>query len=135
MTPMEATALCRFTKALCPAQAIDEMTPDAWHLALADLRFEDAKVAVVEAAKLSPFVAPAEIREQVRRMRRERILAFGVLPDPPAGLSDAEETRWLAETKRAIADGREVERPELPAPGDRPDIDFTKVLPSVDEVI
>src|SRR5690349_10870199 len=134
MTPLEAAMLCRFTKAACPQQAIDEYTPDAWHPLLADIRFDDAKAAVIEVAKERPFVAPAEIRDQVRRVRRERLRAFGHPPTPPAELNDLEQAGWLANVKRRIADGEHVERPALPAPGERPDIDFAAILPSVPSV-
>lgn len=134
MTPLEATMLCRFTKAVCPQQAIDDFTPDAWHPLLADIRFEDAKAAVIAAAQVRPFVAPAEIRSEVRRVRRDRILAFGDLPNPPDELNDLEQLGWIADLKRRIADGEPVERPALPAPGERPEIDWGNVLPSVDEL-
>lgn len=133
MTPLEAAALCRFTKAACPQQAIDEYTPDAWHPILEDIRFEDAKEAVIEAAKSSPFVAPAEIRAHVKRIRRERLLAFGDLPNPPSELSNEQQAKWLANFARAIADGEQVERPALPAPGERPDINFGSLLPDIEE--
>lgn len=121
MTPIEAAALCRFTKALCPQQAIDEYTPDAWHLALGDLRFEDAKTAVVTAAQKSPFVAPAEIRAEVRALRNGRLTSFGPLPNPPAELADdpEREIEWRRTITRRIADGQPVERPvevEAPSP-------------------
>src|SRR6266487_3205722 len=57
--PHEAVALCRFTSACCPAQKFDEYTPDAWGLILADVRFEDAKAAVVEIKKNSTWVDPS----------------------------------------------------------------------------
>lgn len=134
MNPLEAAMLCRFTKAACPQQAIDEYTPDAWHPLLADIDFEEAKAAVIEAAKERPFVAPAEIRANVRRVRRERLRVFGDLPTPPSELNDMEQAYWLANLKRRIANGEHVERPALPAPGERPVIDFGGVLKSVDEV-
>lgn len=116
MTPLEAAALCRFTKAVCPQQAIDEYTPDAWHLLLEDLRFEDAKAGVVAAGRLKPFVSPAEIREQVRRMRSDRIRDFGPLPLPPDHLAGAEQLAWTRELIRRIGDGEDIPRePELQA--------------------
>lgn len=111
MTPLEAAALCRFTKAVCPQQAIDEYTPDAWHLLLEDLRFEDAKAGVVAAGRLKPFVSPAEIREQVRRIRTDRIREYGVLPVPPEGLSGAEQLAWTRDLIRRIGDGEDVPKP------------------------
>ena len=113
MTPLEATALCRFTKAVCPQQAIDEYTPDAWHPLLEDIRFEDAKAAVINAGKKKPFISPAEIRAEVKMIREDRIRAYGALPAPPADLADnaVEYMAHRAELLRAIADG-EAQAPE-----------------------
>ena len=46
MTPTEIVGLVRLVKALCPSQAIDEYTPDAWHLVLDDITVADAKAIV-----------------------------------------------------------------------------------------
>lgn len=108
MTKAEAVTLCRFAKAACPQQAFDTYTPDAWAELLGDLCFADAKLAVIELAKRQPFVAPAEIRTEVRRIRAARITAYGTLPDPPAGLDPDNAhayQRWLEDTTKRIADG------------------------------
>lgn len=112
MTPLEAAALCRFTKALCPQQAIDEYTPDAWHTVLGDLRFEDAKEGVAAAARKSPFVSPAEIRAEVKLIRNRRLDEFGPLPAPPSELDENGQVEWRRTTLRRIADGEHVPRPE-----------------------
>lgn len=121
MNATEAAALCRFAKAACPQQAIDEATPDAWALLLDDIRFVDAKTALVNVTRARPFVSPAEIRAEVTRIRGQRLTDFGPLPDPPAELSDADYPAWLREMRRRIADGEPVERPALPTP----DVDHT----------
>lgn len=126
MNSKECLLLCRFAKAACPQQAIDEHTPDAWFLLLGDLRYEDAQEALVNVVKVKPFVAPAEIRAEVKKIRAARLSNFGTIPDPPAEVA-ADPSRfhpWLTATKRAIADGT-VTRPEdlgiSPGiPGDRP---------------
>jgi hypothetical protein len=51
----EAIMLCRFVKAACPQQAIDEYTPDAWLILLEPFRYEDCKQAAVELARAEPF--------------------------------------------------------------------------------
>lgn len=76
MTAAEAVLLCRFAKACCPQQAIDQYTPDAWHELLRDLTFDDCKAAIVDIVKTQPFVAPAEIRDRVRKLSLEREYAF-----------------------------------------------------------
>jgi len=87
MTHAETVALARYVKACCPQQAIDEYTPDAWHDLLGDLTLADARAAAGEVARRQPFVAPAEIRAEVRRIRAER-LDRAILDAPPAELTD-----------------------------------------------
>jgi hypothetical protein len=72
MTPTETVMLCRFVKALCPQQAIDTYTPDAWHEVLGHLDLADCKQAVVSAARRKPFIAPAEIISAVATARSAR---------------------------------------------------------------
>lgn len=108
MTPTEAVALCRFAKACCPQQAFDEYTPDAWFELLKDLRMEDCKTALTIVVRSQPFVSPAEIRDEVKRLRWGRISAFGVLPDPPdVSYPDdpARYSQWHRELMQRIADG------------------------------
>jgi hypothetical protein len=135
----EAMALCRFVKAACPQQAIDEFTPDVWHPLLEDLLFDDAKQALLNVAKAQPFVAPSEIRAEVKRIRAKRMLAFGELPDPPAEVAadPALFHPWLKATKRAIADGR-VQSPAdlgiLPGKAaERPPLELNGVIRGVDD--
>ena len=107
MSPEEAVALCRFTAACCPAQKFDEFTPDAWGLILADIRFEDAKVAVVEIKRSSTWVDPSDIIAEVRKVRAKRIAEHGEIV-PPADLDPdnvIEYVKWLRAAREAIGDG------------------------------
>ena len=113
MTPDETLHLCRIARGMCPQQAFDEYTPDAWHLLLKDVRAEDAMQGLIELARTSPFVSPAEIRQQVKRIRSKRIAEVGDLI-PPAGLSELEQRQWLRDAKRRIGDGETFTPPQLP---------------------
>lgn len=107
MNQQEAIALCRVARACCPQQAFDQYTPDAWGELLGDLMFEDAKAGLLEVAKRQPFVAPAEIRAEVRRIRRQRLDAAPPLV-PPDELDPDDEVayrRWLANARRSAASG------------------------------
>lgn len=104
MNRQEAVALCRFTAACCPSQKIDEYTPDAWGLLLEDTRFEDAKEAVVKVARKQPWVSPAEIIAEVKKIRAKRIDEYGPII-PPAGLDPIETVEWLKEARRTVGDG------------------------------
>jgi hypothetical protein len=106
-------ALCRFTAACCPSQKIDEYTPDAWGLLLEDVRFDDAKEAVVKVARKQPWVSPAEIIAEVKKIRAKRIDEYGPII-PPADLDPIETVAWLKEARRVVGDGGSVpERGEL----------------------
>lgn len=117
MSNAEAVLLCRYAKAACPQQAFDQYTPDAWSDLLGDLRFEDCKEALRNIVQRQPFVAPAEIRDEVKRVRAKRIGDYGPLPDPPHGTdyNEAEYRAYLADTLRRIGDGEIVSRHETPA--------------------
>ena len=121
MTNAEAVILCRYAKAACPQQAFDEYTPDAWGDLLGALRFEDCKEALRNVVKRKPFVAPAEIREEVTRVRNKRIGDFGGIPNPPDDLDVEEFGRWRADIVRRIGDGeltRENYTPPEQVPAD-----------------
>ncbi|TDB76802.1 hypothetical protein E1264_38095 [Actinomadura sp. KC216] len=106
MTPIEAVVLCRYVKACCPQQQIDEYTPDAWHDLLGDLALDDCKAAVVQVARRQPFVAPAEIREEVRQIRNDRLEAAPESPPPVDPNREADYRRALTEIRYAVAGGR-----------------------------
>lgn len=122
MTPAETVDLVEMAMSMCPQQAINEKTPDAWHLLLHDLDARQALEALVALAKKQPFVSPAEIRREAAAIqtRNARILE-GSTPtadlagiNPPPGLSEPEYRRWLGESRRALARG-ETPRSHEPA--------------------
>jgi hypothetical protein len=124
MKPTDAVVLKEYVKACCPQQRFTEYTSDAWFDLLGDLDLDDCKQAVQAIAKRQPFVAPAEIRAEVRRARELR-LARTPLPAPPAELADEPGRYQLAVRQgiKRIADGMDI-RTALPAgeplPGDPP---------------
>ena len=106
MTPSEAVLLTRYVKACCPQQQIDDYTPDAWFDLLGDLSMADCREAVKVVGKRQPFVAPAEIRAEVRRVRNDR-LSRQIVPAPSAEVAD-HPGRYKAVVDagvRQIADG------------------------------
>jgi hypothetical protein len=119
-------------KAACPQQQFDQYTPDMWHELLGDLRFEDAQDALVSVVKAQPFVSPAEIRDQVKKVRRQRLLDFGYVVPPAELASNPEaEGRWIYETNQAIADGR-LKKGDKP---ERPQELLARVMPDWDKVL
>ena len=73
MTPTETVMLCRLVKALCPQQAIDSYTPDAWYEVLGHLDLAECKQAVVTAARRTAFIAPAEIIAEIAESRSSEL--------------------------------------------------------------
>jgi hypothetical protein len=115
MTPKETVVLVRYVKACCPASQIDEYTPDAWHGLLGELSLADCRAAVEAVAKRQPFIAACDIRDEVTRVRQER-LRENPVPAPPPELLDNPEAykAYLRRSAKRIADGK----PELRAIGD-----------------
>jgi hypothetical protein len=108
MTPKEAVLLTRYVKACCPQQQIDEYTPDAWFDILGDLDLGDCKAAAAEVARHQPFVAPSEIRAEVRRVRDARMDAAEIPAPPPELTNDPDAYRAALHASRvAAADGRD----------------------------
>jgi len=131
MTPRETVILARYVKALCPQQAIDEFTPDAWHDLLGDYSLDEARAAAATVARRQPFVAPAEMIAECDRERRaalgrvRRAQLDAQVPDVPAispairdGLRGKPgDPRPLRETIRSIMSrhGRPELMPAAPA--------------------
>lgn len=127
MTPHETLLLTRYVKACCPQQHIDEYTPDAWHDLLADLDSADCREAVAAIVKRQPFIAVADIRAEVKRIRRDRIERNPIAA--PAHELTEQPGRYKAELEaeiRKIADGRSVQKAIGRLPSETP--------PSVAEV-
>ena len=110
MTPAEAQVL------LSMCATVDNRKPDedaarSWAALLDGLRVEDC-IAAIKAhySESTAWLMPAEIRTRVRRLRAKRIESHPPLV-PPAGLTDAEERKWIAAARRRIGDGEKVADP------------------------
>jgi hypothetical protein len=121
VTEEETLVLTRYVKACCPQQAFDRYTPDAWHGLLDDLEFADCEAAVKAVAKRQPFVSPAEIRAEVRRIREDR-LARTPLPAPACPDYPGRYREIIRANVQQIADGANLNRAiaGTPLPGDPP---------------
>ena len=104
MTPTEAAKLCAFAGQCFPQQKINEFTPDAWGLILEHVRYSDAQDALVLLARKQPFVSPAEIIREVKKLRAKRIDEYGPII-PPAGLDPIETVAWIKQATRTVGDG------------------------------
>ncbi|MCZ7413120.1 zinc finger domain-containing protein [Streptomyces sp. WMMC897] len=116
MNNQETATLCRYVRALCPQQKFDEYTPDAWHDVLRNLQLADCREAAARVARRQPFVAPAEIVDEVRVLHDERLAGF--VYEPPPGDSDPNYLDNLRQQRAAVAAGHRppvVDRPALPA--------------------
>lgn len=118
MTPEETLKVCRLAKALSPAQAVDDYTPEAWHLVLKGHRCEDALLALEQLGGEQEWIHVSHIAGRIKRIRRDRVLEYGALPDPPPELDPADTgaySRFQYETIQRIADG-DLVRPRHPEP-------------------
>lgn len=118
MNRAETVQLVGVISTLCPGQKLEELTPMAWQLVLADCTYADAQAAVVTVyRRLADIDNPmgyrrieaAEILGECRRMWRRRLDALD--PEaliPPPGLSVNEDVEWRRRTVRAIANGAVV---------------------------
>ena len=118
MKPTEAAAL------LTIAASFDNRKPDAdaakaWAMALDGMRFEDCRDAVVAHYRATrDWMMPSDVITIVKRVRRDRLMVFGALPDPPREI-DPDNTpamlAWETGVRRAVADGTLTrETPETP---------------------
>lgn len=110
MNREETVRLHRYVCGACPQQASDEFTPNIWHDLLGDLVLTDCLEAVKTVTARQPFVAPAEIRAEVRRIRTGRLEGFIYVPvegddDPDVYLAN------LRAQRAAVASGRREAAP------------------------
>lgn len=125
MNELEAVALARYVRAICPQQKFDEYTADVWYDLLGDYDLDACKQAAVALGRKQPFIAPSEIIAEVSRSRTERLNDFQYEPDP-----DETPQQYLANRRAqiaAVAAGHRV--PALPAPAraDRPALQLDQV--------
>ncbi|WP_301126827.1 hypothetical protein [Streptomyces cacaoi] len=127
MTPDETVVLARYVRALCPQQAMDEYTPNAWHDILHNISQNDARAAAARVAQRQPFVAPAEILTEVRALHEERLEGF--VYEPVDGDDDVAVYLAAYRAQRAaVANG---DRPANPTPPPALTTDSTERLARV----
>jgi len=107
MNAAESLVIVRMVSSLCPQQRLDQYTPDIWHEILADLDFPECRTAVIELGKRQAFVAPSDIRAEVRRIRNGRIadVAEDVPDADPADVAAYLEA--LRQQRHRTADGEQ----------------------------
>lgn len=135
MTPAEAAAL------LAIAAAFDNRKPDAdaataWAAALHGFRFEDCREAVIQHFRASSdWLMPAAVAAGVRRIRNDRVRAFGPY-NVPSGLEAGEYHALIRATTRRIADGDLTDPAEIALPsGDpRSAIEWAGMFRSMDDI-
>ena len=114
MNREDAIRLCRYVAAACPQQKFDDYTPNVWADILedVDLTLDEGRRAVVAIKHRQPFVDPSEIIAEAHSTRARRIEDEKIPPPPPELVDDSPAyRRWLADTKKAIANGNGT--PEL----------------------
>jgi len=85
-------------------RTVGEADVTAWQLAVGDLPFGDAKLAVVaHYRETTDWLMPAHVRTRVREVRAARLQESPLTGRPPA--DPAEYAAWLGAERRRIADG------------------------------
>jgi hypothetical protein len=105
---LEAVKLARYVRAICPQQKFDEYTADTWYDLLRDYDFDACKQAAITIGRRQPFIAPAEIIEEVRAARQGALQEFQYEPDP-----DETPLEFLARLRSQIADVLDGQRPPV----------------------
>jgi hypothetical protein len=107
MIPTECVDLVELIQHLCPAQAINAGTPDAWFPLLADVPLDDAVAAVYGAKRHGRrFIDVTDVLDGYDEIRAER-LARSPEPVPPIDPNDPVAYRdWLRNHRAAVAAGR-----------------------------
>ena len=123
MMPSEVVKLCRLVKAVCPSQAFDTYTPDAWVTLLGDRAYDDAVAAVQNLAKLplepgkARYIEPGHIIGEIRRIHAKRLTGPSI-GEPPAGLNPTEYRQWLIRSRAGAVTGQPLPQPSLGRPAD-----------------
>ena len=102
----ETTRLCRLIAAVSPAQRMDAETPATWSVLLDDVSLSDAMECVKIIARRQPFIAPADIVAEAKRLRKARLAEVGT---PTPNVDPEDTAAWIAEQRAltaAVADGR-----------------------------
>lgn len=117
MTPAEVGLLLSLAASYDEREVGDAQVV-AWFAAIQDLDFGDAEAAVVAHYQESRFkVMPADVRQRVKAMRRDRLDRV-VIEAPPHDLSPGQHKAELARRVKEIASGMSIDR--ALADGDRP---------------
>lgn len=98
MNLQETARLCRLVAALSPSQRFDEATPDVWVVILEDVTLADGLEAAKVLAKRQPYIAPADLVTEAKRLRVTRLERVGV-PTPNV---DPDDAKAYAEEQRAL---------------------------------
>ena len=97
MNHTETAALIRYVAALCPAQKLaDKLIADAWYDVLGHLPYGLAKLAAARCARTKTFIAPADIIETAKAMRKAVDPHITRLLDDTEGAAPSDpDTDWL----------------------------------------
>lgn len=100
MNAVEIATLLSMVRALCPAQKLDEHTPDAWLFVLDDVPFDDARNALKTLGRTKSFISPADIHTEVRRVRNVRAGAYSDYADTLPNADPDDTAGYIAAIRR-----------------------------------
>ncbi|MYR93063.1 MULTISPECIES: hypothetical protein [unclassified Streptomyces] len=106
MTEEEAVQIAEYVAAACPAQKFGEFTPDVWGEILKPYAVDEARTAVIAVARRQPWISPAEIVDEIKARREERIELAHVVYDGNPDETGAQSAASHRALIRAAADGQ-----------------------------
>ncbi|MDQ3485386.1 MAG: hypothetical protein M3445_08260 [Actinomycetota bacterium] len=120
MNHQQAVMICAIVQQAIPHKTLDEFTADIWAELLVDVDFDDARAATMSILSTNAYVAPSDIRAEVRRIRARRLDTYGRFPDPPPEITTHDQWRsWHIACRDHIASGRPIPADMTVAAGDR----------------
>lgn len=104
MNATETAKICDAISRIKPAQRFDDETPAFWALILANVRYEDARQAVLDLGGKPRYIEPSDILTEVSRIKDDR-LDRTEIPTPNADPDDVHA--YLAEQRALLAEIRD----------------------------
>lgn len=104
MNHAEATTLVALVKSACPAQKFEEMTPAVWQGILEDVSYADAAAAVKVLGRRMRFIAPSDIIEETKIIRRDRLARAAALFRAPEDVQGESEYEYAVRYQKALRD-------------------------------
>lgn len=110
MSPTQTGQILAFVTTVWPSFKMEEGTPHAWAMVLADIRFEDAQEAARQLAAENEFIHVSHIVKRCKKIAVEQ-MRQGEAIDPPTDLDPDDAAAYLKWVR--LRPSEKLERLEL----------------------